>query len=90
MKILGYNIPIEFKEPSLSSNDWGSFKLGRGTIEIDNTLPQDVKEETVLHEVLEAIDICAELKMEHRAITAMSAILYGIFKDNGSDISKWV
>lgn len=51
-------------------------------IEIEESLPHENKESTLLHEILEQINFRYELCLEHKQITILEATLYQVIKDN--------
>lgn len=59
----------------------GSFQLSSLTIEIDKGLPDTLKEETLWHEIVEAINAIYELELPHRSIQILGV---GIHQS-----SKW-
>lgn len=61
----------------------GASCLSEGQIIINLNMPEDVKDETLLHEILEAIKAANDLEIEHKELSIMSNCLYAVFKDNG-------
>lgn len=51
-------------------------------IVIDESLPQDKKEETLLHEIIEALSGYYSLNLDHEVITTLGFGLYQVLKDN--------
>lgn len=49
---------------------------------IDESLPQDKKEETLLHEIIEALNGYYSLNLEHDVITTLGFGLHQVLKDN--------
>jgi hypothetical protein len=60
------------------------------TIKIDNSAPKDRKIETMLHEIIEAINVHTQLKLRHNQITTVSSILFQVLSDNGVNLSPLV
>jgi hypothetical protein len=78
LKIGGHIYSIELVDPELLSNDCGEQNRARNTIKIRNDLPQSQLEETLIHEVLHAIN--GDLKEETVDFLAMA--IYQILVDN--------
>ena len=51
-------------------------------IEIEETLPQQNKESTLIHEILEQINYRHELDLPHEKISILETALYQIMRDN--------
>jgi hypothetical protein len=49
---------------------------------IDNTVPHENQESTLLHEIIEQINYRYELGLEHKQISILEAALYQVIKDN--------
>lgn len=56
-------------------------------IEIEETLPQQNKESTLIHEILEQINYRYELDLPHEKISILETALYQVIRDN-PDIVK--
>ena len=56
------------------------------TIEIDSNLDEQVKEKTLIHEIIEAINFENQLNLEHWKISVLESSIYQILKDNGGII----
>lgn len=73
---------IEVENLSRDKNANGA-SCGNGLyIEIDKSLPEQLKESVLLHEILEQINYIYELELDHKTITTLEAALYQVFKDN--------
>lgn len=89
MKILGYEIPVKSVPDHLGSQNMGQWSILKKHIIIDEALAPNVRDETVLHEVIEAINQICDLRLEHPKISTLSAVLHQVLVDNGGNISKW-
>lgn len=83
IKIGGLELQVE-QVPGLAANRdrFGEFSSMEQKISIDASLPQSKKEETLLHEIMEALNNCYELELEHEKITILGFALYQVLKDN--------
>jgi len=83
VKVLGFDIPIKFiNKQNFCGSHIGVYKGKENVILIDDTLEKQVKEETILHEIIEAINMNLELSLEHPQITALAHSLYQVWVDN--------
>lgn len=89
MKILGFEVPIEFVDDKFDTNHMGMYSQKNSLIKIDKSLPIDTRLETILHEVFECIVNVNEIPIEHRDLTILSNVLYQVLKDNGGSIRRW-
>ncbi len=59
-------------------NSWiNQIKIAR-----DEELSEETRKETLLHEIIEAINSMHEYNLEHRTITSLSRNLFQVLKDN--------
>ena len=84
MKILGHEYSVEYV-PNLGdrSDAAGICDSDKLEILIDAHAPVSRQEEAKLHEIVEAINYHAELKLKHSVLALLSECLYQVFKDNG-------
>lgn len=74
---------VEQKSNLASNRDrFGEFSFIEQKITIDESLPQDKKEETLLHEIIEALNGYYSLNLEHRTISVLGFGLYQVLKEN--------
>lgn len=78
LKIGGHIYKITLEDPENIENNCGLQNRARNTIKIRKDLPQSQIEETLIHEVLHAIN--GDLKEETVDFLAMA--IYAILKDN--------
>lgn len=86
VKIGGLKMKIIFDSRLASSDDrFGECDHMRGRIVLDASQPDDHKELSLLHEIIEKINAENELDLEHRQITSLTNNLYQVLKDNELD-----
>lgn len=61
-------------------NNWTS-KIKLATKDVDGS--RDLLEETLLHEILEAINIMNDLQLDHTTLSTISQAYYQVLKCNG-------
>lgn len=82
VQIFGHSVQV-IEQPELKAPDGGDL-LGRythskGLIEFNSGMIDSLKPTTVLHEIIEAIDRHADLKMNHTQITTLASSLAQAF-----------
>lgn len=83
LKIGGIILDVITDNYLASSEDkFGECDRMRGRIVIDASQPDDHKEATLLHEILEVINGEHEMGLEHKQITSLASCLYQVLKDN--------
>lgn len=73
---------IEVDHLSDDEDRWGEFNPRTGTIRLEAGIPDDMKEEVLLHEVLEAISDIYGVGLKEKQILVISSVLLAIVKDN--------
>lgn len=84
MKILGFDYSMKY------SNDSGY--VGRCvpdelSIHVEKNMPIQRKYETIIHEVIEAVNIHNQLGLRHSTITALAVAMHQFLSDNGVNLS---
>jgi len=78
LKILGHTFKVILADTEDIDNDAGEMNLSRNTIKIRKDLPQDQIEESLLHEIIHAINNeLKEIDVEFLAQT-----IYAVLKEN--------
>lgn len=82
----------QYKIEKVQNNEFSDLTIGRvntktGIIYIDESLNQDIKDETLLHEVLHVIDDNLKLNLSEEQIIRLSTGLYCILKENNIKIN---
>lgn len=83
IKIGGYIVSVEFVNNLMT--DWqhnGEYHPRIQTIKIDKDCSEQQKEETFLHELLEAITSIYDIQLEHRDLSLLAIVLHQVIKDN--------
>jgi hypothetical protein len=72
------------------SQDYGSMDFESATIMLNgnSTITESRKNETLLHEILEAINAQHELELPHATLTTLSEVLFQVLVDNDGWWSK--
>lgn len=83
IKLGGFNITVK-KERHLiiERNELGNYRprIQQITIDEDNTDQQ--QEETLIHEILEAITCHYDVDIEHHKLSVIATVLHQVLKDN--------
>lgn len=83
LKILGHDYEVAVDSTLASTRGLaGLCDLRTSAITIDGEQSAGRREETLMHEVFEALDYHLELGLKHRQITALSEGLYAVLKTN--------
>lgn len=83
IRIAGINYIINFIDDLSNDQECsGRVLIKKGEILIDSSMCQDMRNATILHEVLEVINSENELKLEHHVIQCLATQLYQVLKDN--------
>ena len=84
IKIGGFNYQVILKDryKEDGSTDLGTHSVHQLKIWIDREMVQQQQEETLLHEIIEAINDHNDLKLEHNQISGISNNIYQVLKDN--------
>lgn len=91
LRILGLTYRIEEVEcVNKISAEKGEINFLTHEIKIDKSMPQDLKEQTLLHEVIHAVfDSLGmyELNDDERTVQSLATALYSTFKENFTSFS---
>lgn len=83
IKVGGLEIVVEESATLASNRDrFGEYSFMEQKITIDRNIPDSKKMETLMHEILEAINGYLELGLPHDKLTVLGFTLYQVFKDN--------
>lgn len=83
IKIGGFNIDVEFVDNLIiERGSLGEYHPRTQTIRIDKDNSNQQKEETFIHEVLEAIISIYDIEIEHKDLSIMATVLHQILLDN--------
>lgn len=81
IKILGHDYTVKLVDLN-ETDTFGTMNSNTSTIRINQNKVQSQIESTLLHEIIEALNMDLELNLEHRQITGLEAGLYQVLKDN--------
>ena len=82
LNICGFEYTVEIREID-DSNLYGQHNLTKCQILIANDVTSKQKQEqTLIHEILHAIDCAVGTKLDEEQITALSRALYQVLKEN--------
>ena len=83
LKINGHIYQVKFKDNKIDSGDgMGAICRSSGIIWIDENQTQTQKESTLIHEIIESINIDYDLRLPHQTISTFEVAFYQILKDN--------
>jgi len=81
--ILGVDFKIAYKNIEERDNpNMGIVDTKLGIIYLSTQMPDDIAEETLLHEIIHAISDKLHLELSEKKVTALSSGLYAVFKSN--------
>lgn len=87
MKILGANYEVEYMTQR-DSNDSGDCDWRFQIIRLQRGYCPESLMETILHEIIEALNLKLQLELPHPAITSLASGLFAVLSDNGIDIKS--
>lgn len=88
IKIGGYLVSVDFTNNIMTDRGRiGEYKPRTQTIAIDKDCSKQQSEETLIHEILEAITSIYDISIEHKDLSNMATVLHQVIKDN-PDIFK--
>jgi hypothetical protein len=93
LNILGHDYEVQFVEHNQldTSRNCGTCDMYRTILAISTNQSRTMQESTIIHEIIEAVNYCLELNLEHNKITALESGLYQVLKDNKLiDFSKYI
>jgi hypothetical protein len=80
-----------YKVNRIKGSGMGGADTGQKEIIIgpDGSFPESTLSETVLHEIIEiiAVNYDMALRQDHKELTALSEVLFGVMRDNKLDFS---
>jgi len=84
IRILGIEVPIKIvNDDEMSDGDFlGKYFYGQNVIKISEKQPLVKSKESLLHEVMHAIDIMMGIKMGEANINRFTHALYAVIEDN--------
>jgi len=82
VKILGHSYNVFFDSDRTDRNEYGNCISSELRISIDNNTPKSWQNETLIHEIAEAINAHLDLKLEHSTINRVGSIIHQITESN--------
>jgi DNA-binding transcriptional regulator YhcF (GntR family) len=83
VKIGSLTIDISLVEHLIRDGKHMGCSCGNGCyIKIDNSIPEQQKHSTLIHEILELIDFIYELGLDHRTISTLESAIHQVIVDN--------
>lgn len=83
IKIGGFIIQVQEKSNLMTDRmELGNYEPRTQVINIERDSSNQQKEETLVHEILEAVIAIYDLKLEHHALSILATVLHQVFKDN--------
>ncbi|MBP8084504.1 MAG: hypothetical protein KAZ87_15000 [Spirochaetes bacterium] len=82
IKIGGHAIKITFSSDIELAGAMGGYKYASQSICISKEISKSQQEETLIHEIVEAINGIYEFNLTHDKIQILGAVLHQIIKDN--------
>lgn len=86
INILGYQYTIDRSKTVDEIGALGRYNHKSLTIQIARDLEPPVVTATLLHEIVEALNYCLELNLEHAKITALETGLWQVLSENGVNL----
>ena len=87
LKILAHTYSVDIDvELLISTPCMGSCCPNLLKIKIADGIPESNQADTLVHEILEALNYQLELGMEHNVISSLSASLLAVIRDNDLDL----
>lgn len=81
VRILGIDWSVEIVD-GVDLENFGDCQPGYSKIRINSLLPDKLQNAVLFHEIIEAVLNELEIEMEHKDLTALSAVLYAVIQDN--------
>ncbi|MHA3226081.1 hypothetical protein ACV7JQ_09085 [Globicatella sulfidifaciens] len=83
VKVGGVSYLVEVTEDlSGKTGNWGEIEYKTTTIRIDDRLNQQIKEQTVIHEIVHAMFRESCIEQDEQAVDIFGKLLYQVLKDN--------
>jgi len=79
---LDYEVIVKDRSKEDGITNAGTHYQYEQKIWIDNKCHQQQQEETLIHEIIEAINTANEVGLEHNQVSVLSNQLYQVLKDN--------
>jgi hypothetical protein len=82
MRILGKEVTVQYDNKGIAGRDMGETDPVNNLIWIKASMPEDQRQATLLHEIIEYINEDLELKLKHHQISGLATALHAVASDN--------
>ncbi len=86
INLLGYKYKVLVTDLT-DSGYYGNFDGKKSIIKIEQTLCEQMRLSSLLHEIIEGLNWHLELKLEHPKLTSIETGLFEVLTSNGVDLS---
>lgn len=88
IRVMGKRVRMNW-DATLPDKDWGEYDPNTATISVAPMVAIDEKKETVLHEILHAIETMSGNSIPETYIRALSVGLFAVLRDNKT-VTQWI
>jgi hypothetical protein len=81
IEILGVPVTVERSDMSYTSN-MGLWVETESRIRLDSTLKKELHDQTLLHEIIHAVESSLGLEMSEQTVTSLAAGMYQVMRAN--------
>ncbi len=83
IKLLDHEIKVKLEDPgNWDRNNMGHSDIGAGTITIDNTMPTDTIQSTLIHELIHIIAGLNSISLTEQSVDGLAIGIYSFIKNN--------
>jgi len=90
MQILGYKFMVDMSATEDEIGASGRMHADKGLIQIANTLNDEQKKSTAIHEIIEATNYLLDLGLTHQQICGIEAGIYSALASVGGSIGGFL
>ena len=90
INILGYNFVISKKYTSHQLGSLGDIDLNKQVIRVAREVCPELKETTILHEIIESLNYIQNMKLSHTNIEKLELGLFSTLKNNKEFFRKFL
>lgn len=88
IRILGKDIAVKYVDTFIGADQIGECDVCGGEIIVTATLKEDIKNETILHEVIHCVDEMLSIGLSEEQVNRLSVGLYAVYRENGFQLIK--
>ena len=78
----GITLDVVYERIAADRDNFGEISFMKQTITLDPDIKLDKQEDTLVHEILEAINGYYSIGLDHDKLIVMGRVLYQVLKDN--------